>query len=55
MSWGANNIVTELTPQGAPQLTITFASFSSYRAATIDTSITALRRGMDAMIHPVKL
>jgi hypothetical protein len=38
ISWGANSLVTELTPSGNPVLTITFPSGSTYRAYPVADS-----------------
>ena len=55
VSWGAANYVSELTPRGAPVLTISFPPFFSYRVAPVPTTIAALRHGMDAMVPPLRL
>ena len=58
ISWGYNEFMTELNPQGVPQLTITypgggiFPNFS-YREADVPASVAALRQGMDAMVAPL--
>ena len=53
-SWGGNPYVTELNPQGVPQITISFtAPLFSYRVAPLGASIGALRQGMDAMVPPL--
>ncbi len=53
MSWGYNQSMTELNAQGVPQITISYPGYFSYREADILASITALRKGMDAMVHPI--
>lgn len=55
MSWGDNDFVTELTPQGVPQLTITYPGYFSYRDADVLASRSALRQGMNAMVAPLRL
>ena len=53
ISWGGNDLMTELNPQGVPQFTITFPGSFSYRAADVPVSVDALRQGMDAMVPPL--
>ena len=53
MSWGANDLMTELSPSGVPQLTITYPLRFSYREAPLKASVKALRGGMDAMVPPL--
>jgi hypothetical protein len=53
MSWGDNDFVTELNPQGVPQLTITYPGYFSYREADVLASVSALRQGMDAQVPPL--
>ncbi len=48
--WGGGDFTTELSPQGVPQITITYPGYFSYRAAQVSASVNALRRGMDAMV-----
>jgi hypothetical protein len=54
-AWGSQPYFTELTPDGAPALTVTFDNgVFSYRAAPLEPGViaaSALRAGMDAM-HP---
>jgi len=45
--WGAANFITELTPWGAPVVTIDFDGIFAYRVEPIETSLGALRRAMD--------
>ena len=52
-SWGANDFMTELNPQGVPQITITYPGNFSYRASDVPVSVDALRQGMDAMVAPL--
>jgi hypothetical protein len=54
-SWGTAGYVTELTPRGAPVLTVGYAPYFSYRVAPVAPSIAALRRGMDSMVAPARL
>jgi hypothetical protein len=54
-SWGDNDFVTELTPAGAPVLTISYPGYFSYRDADVLASRDALRRGMNAMVAPLRL
>ncbi|HEV7524336.1 MAG TPA: arylsulfotransferase family protein [Acidimicrobiia bacterium] len=54
-SWGTADYVTELTPLGAPVLTISYGPYFSYRVATVPASIASLRNGMDAMVAPLQL
>ncbi|CAB4920907.1 unannotated protein [freshwater metagenome] len=54
MSWGASPLITELTPDGSPVLTLTLAGGTSYRAQPLEPgflSAAELRAGMDRM-HP---
>ena len=53
MQWGGNDFMTELNSQGVPRITITFPGNLSYREADVLASISALRRGMDAMVAPL--
>jgi hypothetical protein len=53
MSWGYQDFMTELNSLGVPQITITYPGAFSYREAEVTASIAALRRGMDAMVHPI--
>jgi hypothetical protein len=50
ISWGGNDFMTELNSQGVPQITITYPGTFSYREADVAAPISALRRGMDAMV-----
>ena len=52
ISWGPNDFMTELNPQGVPQLTITYPGFFSYRAVDVPATVASLREGMDAMVPP---
>ena len=54
-SWGTSKFVTELTPRGAPVVTVNYSPFISYRVATLGAPIGALRAGMDAMVPPLRL
>ena len=58
MSWGDNDFMTELSPQGVPQITITYPSGGvltqfSYREADVPATVASLRQGMDAMVPPL--
>ena len=55
VNWGYNDYVSELRPNGSPVLTITWPGESSYRAEVLDTSVDALRAGMDAAVEPLLL
>jgi hypothetical protein len=55
VNWGYADYVSELTPAGAPVLTIAWPGASSYRAETLDASVAVLRAGMNAQIAPVAL
>ena len=55
VSWGYGNYVAELTPQGTDVASINFWPYTSYRAAPVLASITALDNGMDARFAPVHL
>ena len=50
-SWGANDYITELNRAGTPQITITFPGNFSYRAESVEASVSALRAGMSTL-HP---
>ena len=57
-SWGYNDFMTELNPQGVPQITITYPSGGfgtqfSYREADVPATVASLRQGMDAMVPPL--
>ena len=45
--WGGNDFITELSPAGAPVLTIAFDSMFSYRVEPLEVSLGALRKAMD--------
>jgi hypothetical protein len=51
--WGAGPYVTELSPQGVLQITVSFAVGFSYRADVLGASVRSLRNGMDAMVPPL--
>ena len=53
ISWGGIDFMTELNPQGTPQLTITFPGLFSYRAVPVPASVASLRQGMDEMVAPL--
>ena len=53
MAWGGNSYTTELSPQGVPQVTISYPGSSSYRVASDLASVASLRQGMDAMVPPL--
>jgi hypothetical protein len=55
VNWGYADYVSELTPAGAPVLTITWPGLSSYRAESLDASVAALRAAMNSRIAPVTL
>ena len=56
MSWGANPFMTELSPTGVPQITITYlTSAFSYRVNPVEASIADLRQGMDVMVPPLTI
>ena len=52
ISWGENDFMTELNPQGVPQITITYPGFFSYRAVNVPATVASLRAGMDEMVPP---
>jgi len=54
VSWGSNEFMTELNPQGIPQITISYPGLFSYRAVAVPASIASLRLGMDAMAAPLR-
>ena len=53
MSWGDNDEMTELNPQGVPQITITYPGLFSYRESGVPVTVDALRQGMDAQVAPL--
>lgn len=53
ITWGASDITTELTPSGAPVLTITYPGTFSYRAQPVLTTVDAMRRAMNVMQAPL--
>jgi len=53
--WGANDLVTELSPMGTPLITIDLSPYFSYRAEPVRSLISDLRLGMDAMVPPLKI
>jgi Arylsulfotransferase (ASST) len=55
ISWGGTDFMSELSPSGAPQLTITFPGQYSYRASPVPVAVASLRQGMDAAVRPVAL
>ncbi len=52
VTWGGSDYTTELSPDGTPQITITYPGLWSYRDADVLASRDALRAGMDAMVAP---
>lgn len=52
-SWGFSSYMTELDPQGVPQITIAYPGYFSYRAADVPVPVASLRQGMDAMVPPL--
>ena len=55
MSWGGNTEMTEMSPAGVPQLTITYPTEFSYREEPLKASVHALRSGMDVMVPPLAI
>ncbi len=55
ISWGGIDFMSEVSPSGVPQLTITFPGQYSYRASPVPASVASLREGMDAAVRPVAL
>ena len=47
ISWGGDDFMTELNPQGVPQLTITFPNLFSYRAANVPASVAVAAFGYE--------
>jgi hypothetical protein len=55
ISWGGTEFMSEVSPSGVPQLTITFPGQYSYRASPVPATVASLRAGMDAAVRPVAL
>ena len=55
ISWGLVDFMSELNPQGVPQLTITYPGQFSYRASEVPASLASLREGMDEMVPSLSL
>jgi hypothetical protein len=55
ISWGGVDFMSELSPSGAPQITITYPGLFSYRASPVLASVASLREGMNAVVAPVSL
>ena len=55
ISWGYDDFMTELSPQGIPQITISYPGNFSYRASDVPASVTSLRAGMDEMVPPLNV
>jgi hypothetical protein len=50
ISWGYDDFMTELSPHGIPQITISYPGNFSYRASDVPASVSSLRAGMDEMV-----
>ncbi len=55
ISWGYDDFMSELNPQGIPQITISYPGTFSYRASDVPASLESLRAGMDQVVPPLTI